>query len=736
MMPPPLEPTALRLQLLDAGYAPIPLYGKEPPVFGKNNNRKGLGGWQNLQDVTREQIEMWGQMWPDAHNTGILTRCMPTLDADILSEEAARAIEDHVRDFYEERGFVLVRTGKAPKRAIPFRTEEPFAKIVVNVVAPNGGTEKIEFLADGQQVACFGVHPDTRKAYGWHGGEPGQIKREELPYIREDEASRQLVDSAVDILVGGFGYRRAAERPKKEHKSNGQGEPGGGAADWQWLLDNIREGRELHDSLRDLAAKLIRSGMSAGAAVNHLRGLMEGSTTAHDARWKERYNEIPRLVDSAESFRDNRDDSATPGQPAPEIRIGDFVAYMPMHNYVFTPTRETWPASSVNARIAPVQQANGKAISASTWLDANAPVEQMTWAPGEHMLIRGRLISDGGWIERPECTVLNLYRPPAIVPGTPAEATPWLTHVHRIYPNDADHIIRWLAHRVQFPQEKINHALVLGGLQGIGKDTLLEPVKRAVGPWNAAEVSPQHLLGRFNGFLKSVILRVNEARDLGDVNRFAFYDHMKAYTAAPPDVLRVDEKNLREYAVFNVCGVIITTNHKADGIFLPADDRRHYVAWSDLTKEHFAVDYWRSLWSWYNSGGDRHVAAYLLNLDISDFDPKAPPPKTPGFWDIVDANRAPEDAELADVLDQLGNPNATTLSRISNEASGEFAMWIKDRKNRRAVPHRLETCGYVPARNGARDDGLWIVSGTRQVIYAKASLSIRDRINAARAIVR
>ena len=77
-------------------------------------------------------------------------------------------------------------------------------------------------------------------------------------------------------------------------------------------------------------------------------------------------------------------------------------------------------------------------------------------------------------------------------------------------------------------------------------------------------------------FLRSVILRVSEARDLGDIDRFQFYDHMKAYTAAPPDVLRVDEKNLREYSVPNVVGVVITTNHKTDGIYLPADDRRHF----------------------------------------------------------------------------------------------------------------------------------------------------------------
>src|SRR4029077_7730646 len=141
-------------------------------------------------------------------------------------------------------------------------------------------------------------------------------------------------------------------------------------------------------------------------------------------------------------------------------------------------------------------------------------------------------------------------------------------------------------------EDKINHALVLGGKQGIGKDTLLEPVKRAIGPWNFNEVSPQQVLGRFNSFLQSVILRVSEARDLGESDRFKFYDHCKSYITAPPDVLRVDAKHIQEYSIPNVCGVIITTNHKTDGIHLPADDRRHFVAWSELSKDDFEPEYW------------------------------------------------------------------------------------------------------------------------------------------------
>jgi hypothetical protein len=430
------------------------------------------------------------------------------------------------------------------------------------------------------------------------------------------------------------------------------------------------------------------------------------------------------------------------------VSLDDFSAYMPAHSYIFKPSREMWPSTSVNARIPPVplldkkmnpvldKAGNQKTMPASMWLDKNKSVEQMTWAQGEPMLIPDHLISDGGWIERMGVSCFNLYRPPVPQQGNPAEAGPWLAHVNNVFSDDAGHIIKWLAQRVQRPEEKINHALVLGGNQGIGKDTLLEPVKRAIGPWNFAEVSPQQMLGRFNGFLKSVILRVSEARDLGDVDRFQFYDHMKAYTAAPPDVLRVDEKYLREHAVFNCCGVIITSNHKADGIYLPADDRRHYVAWSDIAKEEFAPAYWNGLWEWYARGGCGHVAAYLAKLDLSTFDPKAPPPKTAAFWDIVDANRAPEDAELADVLDEMGNPDATTLIRITDAAAGEIQAWLRDRKNRRAIPHRLEKCGYVPVRNDSAESGLWVIGCARQVIYGKKILSISDRFRAASNLAR
>jgi hypothetical protein len=520
---------------------------------------------------------------------------------------------------------------------------------------------------------------------------------------------------------------------------------GGTPSEWKDLINNVISGENYHDTLTVLAAKMLRSGMNAGAAVQFLRALMDSSEAPRDDRWRARYLEIPRAVSTAEKKG---------FAPAPEgITIDDFRSYMLMAgNHIYTPTGELWPSSSVNARVPPqletdasskpVLDKDGKEkwIPAGAWLQKYRPVEQITWAPGLPQIINDRHISEGGWIEKKGVACFNLYRPPTIKLGDPNKAAPWLEHVHKVYPNEADHIIKWLAHRVQHPNIKPNHALVLGGKQGIGKDTILEPVKQAVGPWNFGEASPIQVLGRFNGFLRSVILRVSEVRDMGEVSRYALYEHMKVMTAAPPDVLRVDEKHMREHSVLNLVGVLITTNNKTTGIYLPEDDRRHFVAWSDLEKRDFDDSYWATLWGWYASGGIGHVAAYLRGVDLSSFDAKAPPPKTEAWWAIVDANRAPEDSELADLLDALGDPDAVTVDMLTGAAgdvgSSSIRMWLLDRKNRRLIPHRFESCGYVPVRNPTAQSGLWVIGGKRQVVYAKASLSVRERVAGAGALHR
>jgi Family of unknown function (DUF5906) len=604
-------------------------------------------------------------------------------------------------------------------------TLAPWAQAILDVVpsygekSPSGGGLKLFFFIASEDVRPFldliGVAPSQ---WGTRRDAPGESSRAHGPAVEiylshryfavtdqrwpsQPDAVQMLDWSVLEQLA------RAIPPPKPTSPTGNLG-----------VGDNSRSAIAFRKG-----AALRRAGHSFEQMVEALRLDPETADWVREKGMPSGLRELQRIWDR------------TADQTSEGVSLGDFYAYMPTHSYIFAPTREMWPAGSVNARVPPIRESGAPAdddgIKASAWLDQNNAAEQMTWCPGLPMIIPDQLISEGGWIDRPGVRCFNLYRPPTIVLGDPRLAGRWLDHVNLVFPDDADHIIKWLAHRVQHPEQKINHALVLGGLQGIGKDTLLEPVKHAIGPWNFSEVSPQQTCGRFNGFLKSVILRISEARDLGDSDRFKFYDHTKAYTAAPPDVLRVDEKNLREHAILNCCGVILTTNYKTDGIYLPADDRRTYVAWSELTKDDFEAAYWADLYAWYDVAGTQHVAAYLAGLDLSGFNPKAPPPKTAAFWEIVDASRAPEDAELADVLDALKSPPAVTLQQIIRNAREPFNEWLADRRNSRLIPHRLEECGYVAVRNEAATDGLWKVDGKRQVIYAKAALSIRERYIAA-----
>lgn len=284
--------TERRKRLRDAGYAPIPVSGKRP-VIEK---------WEQKTEASDADFKAWRADHPYANNTSLLTCRMPTIDIDIYNPEAAKAAEALVRERFERSGKVLVRVGNAPKCAIPFRTDKPFKKITANLIAPEGDPttpyrmrgQKIELLGDGQQVVAFGIHPDTHKPYRWFGGEPGAIRRDDLPEITAAEA-RQLVDDVAQLLCDKFGYSLA-----KRKKNNFEIGGAGGVAGWSDPLANIREGNELHDPTRDLAAKLVRSGMSGGAAVNMLRALMEQSNAPHDKRWQERYDDIPRAVSSAE----------------------------------------------------------------------------------------------------------------------------------------------------------------------------------------------------------------------------------------------------------------------------------------------------------------------------------------------------------------------------------------------------------------------------------------------------
>jgi hypothetical protein len=273
--------TDFRLALRGHGYFPLPLRGKRP----------AFDDWTNKYNTNSEEILLWEKMYGDADNTGILCRYTPALDIDIINPEAAEAIEQLIIDRFADYGHVLVRIGKAPKRAVLFHTRVPFSKIKRRLIGPDGSEQQIELLGDGQQVVIDGIHPDTGKPYRWHGGNPAEIAIDDLPAI-DAISAKQLIDDATQLIIEQFGYRE--QQPRHEAKPNGGHRPDQDGPNWPLYIANVID----HDILTQFAAALIRAGLAPGVTVNLLRARV--GTLPPSDRQQRRWREIVGMVESAQ----------------------------------------------------------------------------------------------------------------------------------------------------------------------------------------------------------------------------------------------------------------------------------------------------------------------------------------------------------------------------------------------------------------------------------------------------
>jgi hypothetical protein len=475
-------------------------------------------------------------------------------------------------------------------------------------------------------------------------------------------------------------------------------------------------------------------------AYNYLKQEPPGSKAVEPA--KETFSAEPLTADEMAAWEKNDSDfrqgveaslvPAQPGDPEPKKRASEFWAYLPEHKYIYMPTGDLWPSESVN---------NSTKKGTSGWLDKNRAVHQMTWWPGQPQIIADRLVIEGGFTDKPGANTFNRYKePPKLKAGDAHKADRWRAHIRMLYATaEAEHIENWLAYKVQNPGKKINHALVLGGPMRTGKDTILNPVRVALGEWNFRDETAVSVMAdeKNNGFLEKVVLRISEIHAMAK-DRYSFYARSKSWLASPPETMSVADKWVKAHPVLNVVAIVMTINKKAGEMFLPPDDGRHYVAWSNVTRAQIDADdplYHAKLYAWLANGGNEHVAAWLHGHIIpASFSPTSPPPLTAAFHEIANASASPDDDELAEILDHLDKPVAVTVAQIIHAAHETRSALDWSSKNTRAsIPRQFEGAGYVPII-GPMVRGRWSVNKKRVMIYGRADKPLAERIAAARVI--
>ena len=232
------------------------------------------------------------------------------------------------------------------------------------------------------------------------------------------------------------------------------------------------------------------------------------------------------------------------------------------------------------------------------------------------------------------------------------DVTPWLEHCRALVPNadELEHIFDVMAFKVQHPEIKINHAVLHGGDQGSGKDTMWAPFIWAVcGPHlkNRGLLDNDTMSSQFGYALESEILILNELKEPDAKERRALANKLKPIIAAPPEMLTVNRKGLHPYQMANRVFVLAFSNDPVP-ISLDSQDRRWFCVWSHAPR--MSAESAEKMWKWYKVGGFAAISGWLTSRDVTAFNPGAAPMMTEFKMNLVEHGMSMAESYLVELM--------------------------------------------------------------------------------------
>lgn len=177
-------------KLIKQGYEIVPIeVGSKAP---------GFDGWQKVKANARN-VTNWLNNGHEHSGVGILTAHTPAIDLDIYDKDMAERIEKLCIDKF---GAMPIRVGKAPKRLLVFRTDEPFKKLKTGKFEDEWNDQhEVEILGEGQQFVAYAIHKDTGLPYKWTTDiEPINTPVDELKLLTLDDM-KELIQEVIELFT-------------------------------------------------------------------------------------------------------------------------------------------------------------------------------------------------------------------------------------------------------------------------------------------------------------------------------------------------------------------------------------------------------------------------------------------------------------------------------------------------------------------------------------------------------
>lgn len=709
----------------------------EPSMRGKVPGRLNKSGkWSGFDFLKHEATEDDLAEWQDSGaGVGLICRSVIAVDIDVTDAFLSRAISNVAVKYL---GDAPVRIGKAPKQLLLYRLDdEPLPGWRKHFTDATGEGHLLELLGHQQQFVVRGIHPVTRAPYTWDR----DLLSCELPAVTAEQLARFMAEAEQMLeMIGCRDFRSGSSGSSTTDRATiNQDRLHVDTEEDKALLAKAIEATPNDFPERD---DYIRFGCAIKAAFADDEGLGLALFQDWAAKWEDGEND-PETVERdwgrmhppfelganwlLEQARDRGfSDADADFDDVSEAAGGEVVPFWDHYVYVEPLERfvDMSPGSDrdmLSRTQFAVRYANvGKGISskenaASTWLEnmnKRTVVKAATYRPGD-----GRIVTESG---KP---AVNLWAPGPLHSGEwtgsadEYDVEPWLSLVKHLIPDERErnHLLDWMAFIIQNPGVKQNWHPLIGGDQGLGKDTILRPLVEGLGK-NAVVVGADDINSPWTDWQANATLVL-----VGEMNSFVrkeISDKMKPLLASPPETLRINVKNVPQYFVPNIVNCVMFTNHEA-AMSVSRSDRRVFVLWSEAEK--WTDTQFTQLHKWLDNDGCRLACNWLKARDLSAHNAKGRAPDTQAKANMADASMTP--------LESL----------IHGEIELENGIFAKDLVSVREVMELVRSEGFkaisfqhigaILRQAGGKRLGKALFSdGTRSWIWAIRRVSMYDSL--------
>lgn len=235
----------------------------------------------------------------------------------------------------------------------------------------------------------------------------------------------------------------------------------------------------------------------------------------------------------------------------------------------------------------------------------------------------------------------------------------WLDHMRYLIPDKASAklMIRWLAKTVQEPHIRIPWAPLLISNVGVGKSWITYAMERVLGTQNVNTVKVKDLDSDYNGYMsQSTLVSIEEIRSK---KRYDMVEDLKVMITASKMMVNHKYGGQGNERIF---ANVIAYSNWTDALVLQGDDERRWWVWQiEAPKQ--PPEYYASLYDWADTDGPLHLRAFLMSLDLSDFDFGATPPMTEAKRNMISQAKTPLEKLFDDcILERSGPFGADVLS--------------------------------------------------------------------------